>query len=179
MALFMLYLAINIQKRKRILTQEELEKYKNKIDDAINSNTDVLEKMKIKLMDIKEYYDWSRVQAKTSFIFSMTMCVFGVIVVAISILMPILWKTQLIISIVTAIGGIIIELMSGFVLTLYKNSMLQLNYYHQSLHEDERFLSCVSLVNKLKDDNLKEEMIKEIIKNELELNTEYINYLLR
>lgn len=178
-SLLCIYLSMILDRRHKLINKEELEEYSDRIKVVAEEgeNTDILEKMKLKLVDIKEYYSWSRRQAKISFIFSMIMSVFGLLLVFISVIFIINGNIEISISLVTAIGGILVELLSGFVLILYKNSMVQLNYYHQSLHEDERFLSSISLVKNLSDETLKNEVIIEIIKSELELNIKYMEYL--
>ena len=59
----------------------------------------------------------------------------------VAVLLPLVFKMDIQVSIVPAVGGVITELIAGTALIIYRNSILQLNHYHEALHEDERFLS--------------------------------------
>ena len=67
-------------------------------------------------------------------------------------------------------SGGIIEFIASTALVIYKATLSQLNHYHHSLHEDERFLSSVNLISSLSNTNDKDEMLKKIIDSELNLN---------
>ena len=44
--------------------------------------------------------------------------------------------------------------------------------YHKALHEDERFLSSVNLIGKFSNDEIRDEMLREIICSEIQMNLE-------
>lgn len=73
-------------------------------------------------------------------------------------------------SIIPAIGGIITELIAGTALVVYRNSLSQLNHYHKALHEDERFLSSVNLLGKFSSVEAQDDMLREIIRSEIQMN---------
>lgn len=156
--------------------KKNLENYELEINKLIHDdmNLDVLERMKINLVDIKEYYNWSRRQAKLSFLLAIVMCVIGMLLLIASLILPIFFNFNIQTSIFPALGGIITEIVATSSLIVYKSSLKQLNYYHQSLHEDERFLSSISLLNLFDNKQYKDEMLREIIKNEITLNLKYI-----
>lgn len=74
------------------------------------------------------------------------------------------------IAVIPAIGGIITELIAGTALVVYRNSLSQLNHYHKALHEDERFLSSVNLLGKFSSAQVQDDMLREIIKSEIQMN---------
>ena len=47
---------------------------------------------------------------------------------------------------------------------------MQLNHYHKALHEDERFLSSVNLLGKFTIDEMRDNMLQEIIRSEIQMN---------
>ena len=51
-------------------------------------------------------------------------------------------------AIIPVIGGAITEFVAATALVVYQKSISQLNHYHQALHEDQRFLSSVNLIDK-------------------------------
>lgn len=70
----------------------------------------------------------------------------------------------------TYIGGVITELIAGTALVVYRNSLSQLNHYHKALHEDERFLSSVTLLGKFSSVEAQDDMLREIIRSEIQMN---------
>lgn len=131
---------------------------------------DALGLMRINLEDIKEFYTWSQKQAKASFILAIVMCILGFAFMVVAIILPVIFKLELQMSIIPAIGGIITELIAGTALVVYRNSLLQLNHYHKVLHEDERFLSSVNLLSKFSTAEAQDEMLREIIKSVIQMN---------
>ena len=53
---------------------------------------------------------------------------------------------------------------------VYRNSLSQLNHYHKALHEDERFLSSVNLLGKFSTVEARDDMLREIIRSEIQMN---------
>ena len=74
------------------------------------------------------------------------------------------------ISFISFLGGAITEVIGGTIFFVYRKSLSQLNYYHKALHEDQRFLSSVNLIKKFHDENMGDEMLKEIIQSAIDIN---------
>lgn len=167
---------------------EEIESYSRRLKKAIvpeeikiveqeNSETkekkneiDALGRMMINLEDIKEFYTWSQKQAKASFILAVVMCIFGLALMIAAIVLPIVFRLNFQMSIIPALGGVITELIAGTALVVYRNSLSQLNHYHKALHEDERFLSSVNLLGKFSTVEAQDDMLREIIRSEIQMN---------
>ena len=124
----------------------------------------------INLEDIKEFYTWSQKQTKASFILAVIMCISGFGLMIVAILIPIVFRLSFQMSIIPAIGGVITELIAGTALVVYRNSLSQLNHYHKALHEDERFLSSVNLLGKFSSVEAQDDMLREIIRSEIQMN---------
>jgi hypothetical protein len=156
---------------KRAIIQNEPER-ENQKDSEIKEKKeiDALGRMMINLEDIKEFYTWSQKQAKASFILAVIMCIAGFILVTGAILLPVIFKLPFQTSIIAAVGGVITELIAGTALSVYRNSLLQLNHYHKALHEDERFLSSVNLLGKFSTTDIQDKMLQEIIRSEIQMN---------
>ena len=135
-----------------------------------NPEIDALGRMLINLEDIKEYYTWSQKQAKSSFYFAVAICIFGFILLSSAVFILLSSDSNWGASIISAVGGVVSELIAGTALIVYKNSLLQLNHYHQALHEDERFLSSVNLLNRFSTTEIQDEMLKELIRSEIQMN---------
>lgn len=185
-ALITSYLFI-IKKRWQEDDDNELESYSRRLKQAIipdelkeetqdngsygnTKEIDALGRMMINLEDIKEFYTWSQKQAKGSFILAVSMCICGFILMVIAVILPITHKQSMEVSIIPAVGGMLTEVIAGTALVVYRNSLSQLNHYHKALHEDERFLSSVNLLGKFNSDTIRDDMLKEIIRSEIQMN---------
>ena len=186
-ALITSYLSI-MKRRWQEDDKEEIESYSRRLQKAIvpeeakqggqessaNKETkkeiDALGRMMINLEDIKEFYTWSQKQAKASFILAVSMCILGFILMIFAIFLPIIFSLSFQMSLVPALGGVITELVAGTALAVYKKSLVQLNHYHKALHEDERFLSSVNLLGKFSTIEAQDDMLREIIRSEIQMN---------
>lgn len=182
-ALFTSYFSI-MKKRWQEDDEEELESYSRRLKQAVISRdtkeeqqnsdgkkeVDALGRMMINLEDIKEFYTWSQKQAKAAFVLAVSMCVLGFGLIIIACALPVAFKLSYQISIIPAIGGVITELIAGTALVVYRSSLAQLNHYHKALHEDERFLSSVNLLGKFTEDEMRDNMLQEIIRSEIQMN---------
>lgn len=185
--LFTSYFSI-MKRRWQEDDEEEIESYSRRLKRAIvpdeviqdgqkgyrtedtKKEIDALGRMMIKLEDIKEFYTWSQKQAKASFILAVAMCIFGFILMIGAVMLPVVFRLSFEMSIIPAIGGVITELIAGTALVVYRNSLSQLNHYHKALHEDERFLSGVNLLGKFSTVEAQDDMLREIIRSEIQMN---------
>ena len=74
------------------------------------------------------------------------------------------------VSIIAAASGAITEIASVVVLGIHNKSALQLNYYYDALHENEKLLSAINMADKLNADK-REEMYMEIIRKQIEIHS--------
>ncbi len=156
--------------KKAVISKEpESDTQGNKENEA-NKTVDALERMLINLEDIKAFYTWSQKQARHSFNLAIWMCVIGLAMIIVACVLTIVFKMDLLLSLIPAIGGIITEFFAGTALVVYKSSLGQLNHYHKALHEDERFLSSVNLLEKFSTVEAQDEMLREIIRSEIQMN---------
>ncbi len=132
------------------------------------STSDIMELMLLNMKEIKEYYVLSKTMAKRSFFLAVVMCIFGFVIIAASIIAIFVMDISFAQSMIPVIGGAIVEIIAGTSLVVYRKSLEQLNQYYESLHNNERFLSLVNLVDKLTDDK-KDETYINIINNQLEV----------
>lgn len=117
--------------------------------------------------EITEYFRISKSHAKSSYWFSIISCAIGLVILCISVYM-IFVKENLQVAIISIISGSITEIISATVFWVHNKSALQLNHYYDALHENEKFLSAVNIVDKLSDDR-KNEMYIEIIRKQIDI----------
>lgn len=130
---------------------------------ATEKNRDILELMLANMSEIKQYYSISKRHAQLSFILALCFCIFGFVLLAYAVSID-KENTQPII--LSLIGGTVSELFAGTALLVHKSSLSQLNHYYKSLHENERFLSTLNLVERLSDSK-KDDAILKIIDSSL------------
>lgn len=158
--------------------EKEREKDSNRIKNAVYADStdskkasgNALTLMQLNLENMNEFYTWSQRQAKAAFWSSIIMSTLGFLLIATTILLAVIVKPATIISAIPAIGGIVIELLATTIMIIYRQSLPQLNHYHTALHEDERFLSSINLIQGLSTKEAQDEMLKEIIRSELQMN---------
>ncbi|MCM1124116.1 MAG: toll/interleukin-1 receptor domain-containing protein [Eubacterium sp.] len=157
---------------KQAIVSEEIKKGEHEYSESEDKKNeiDALGRMLINLEDIKEFYTWSQKQAKASFVLAVLMCISGFALMIASIILPIAFRLSFQMSIIPAVGGVITELIAGTALVVYRNSLSQLNHYHKALHEDERFLSSVNLLGKFSTVEAQDDMLREIIRSEIQMN---------
>lgn len=153
------------QKEEGVESEDEKNSAKN-AEELINGS-DILAEMLKNHIEIKEYFKISKKQSKFSFYFSIVSSVVGIVVVIIAASGMVIFKSAGI-SIIAAVSGAITEIISGIVLWIHNKSALQLNYYYDSLHENEKFLSAVNIADKLSEEK-KEEMYIEIIRKQIDI----------
>lgn len=119
--------------------------------------------------EITEYFRISKSHAKSSYWFSIISCAIGLVILSISVYM-IFVKENLQVAVISIISGSITEIISATVFWVHNKSALQLNHYYDALHENEKFLSAVNIVDKLSD-NRKDEMYIEIIRKQINIDS--------
>lgn len=131
---------------------------------ANDENSDILGLMLHNLREIEEFYSLTKNQAKRAFYLSVGMCIAGFFLFTFASVLSLLWKENLF-ALLTALGGVVVEIIAGTSLTVYKRSLEQLNFYYSSLHDNERFLSLIKISEKTV---CKDDLYKKIVESELE-----------
>lgn len=168
-------IAKNAETDSETKLEKKQEKYLEQVQklegDKDLPDRDALELIKVNLANINEYYIWSQKQAKSAFNTAIATCGVGFLLVVAAVLIPIIRQDfNSTISFISFLGGAITEVIGGTIFFVYRKSLSQLNYYHKALHEDQRFLSSVNLIKKFHDENMGDEMLKEIIQSAIDIN---------
>lgn len=168
------YLLERIDEKLNLIKNSKDEKSEEESIDIVKSEelmngSDILAEMLKNHIEIKEYFKISKNQSKFSFYLSIISSVIGIIVVIIAASGIVIFK-NLGISIIAAVSGAITEIISGIVLWIHNKSALQLNYYYDSLHENEKFLSALNIADKLSEEK-REDMYMEIIRKQIDIRS--------
>ena len=133
--------------------EKENNEIKNAVDETIEQikNTDnVIELMVKNVAELREYYVISKQQANKAFSSALLVCFLGFIVFISGIFISYISNQNVIIF--TTISGGIVEIVSGLFFWLYKNSIHQLNIYHERLGTTEKYLTAMQLIEKMSPD---------------------------
>lgn len=171
------YLLERMDKKLNLIKNLQMENAKEKHDDTspeeLLNGSDVLAEMLKNHIEIKEYFSISKSQSKLSFFLSIVSAVVGIIMVIIAVVGIVIFNNPGT-SIIAGVSGAITEIISGVVLWIHNKSALQLNYYYDSLHENEKFLSAVNIADKLSEEK-KEDMYIEIIRKQIQIKNKEKN----
>lgn len=187
MELLVLGIFSKIIARKKRSEQEETLQFKKdldmlsksklvtkKIDDdwtMSNEEYQPLEHLKINWKQMKGYYDISKKQANRSFGWAVAFSVGGFLIMAFTVVSPLIPGFQndnSLIPVIGTISGAVVELIAATILFVYKRSLSQMNFYHDALSHYQNYLSCVNLVSKMSSAEKQDEMLVKIIEHELE-----------
>ena len=133
----------------------------------LEQDTDIFAEMLKNYNETREYFKISKFQSKFSFFVSVFSAIAGFIILAVAIY-GIIDNEHLEVSIIAAVSGAITEIASVVVLGIHNKSALQLNYYYDALHENEKLLSAINMADKLNADK-REEMYMEIIRKQIDI----------
>lgn len=116
-----------------------------------------------------EYFSISKDHVKSSFKLSKIACTIGIIILATSVILALVLP-RIEPAIIAAVSGAITEVIAGTVFWVHNKSAMQLNHYYEALHENEKFLSAVSIADKICDEK-RDEVLFEIIKKQLDMKS--------
>lgn len=127
-----------------------------------SSNDDILKIALNNLAELKEYYTISKVQARKAFSSARTFSSLGFAVLVIGIIFSV-FNGNNNIAFYSAIGSVINNAIAALFFWLYNQSIKQLNLYHNSLRNLEKYLTATSIVDKISTDK-KDDILIDIIK---------------
>lgn len=161
------YLLNKIDSKKESNKHKKEEVKSNKVVRDSESDIDIFAAMLKNYNETREYFKISKFQSKFSFFVSVFSAIAGFIILAVAIY-GIIDNEHLEVSIIAAVSGAITEIASVVVLGIHNKSALQLNYYYDALHENEKLLSAINMADKLNTDK-REEMYMEIIRKQIDI----------
>lgn len=161
------YLLKKIDSKKQSNEKQKEAAKSNKVVQDLEPDTDIFAEMLKNYNETREYFKISKFQSKFSFFVSVFAAIAGFIILAVAIY-GIIDNEHLEVSIIAAVSGAITEIASVVVLGIHNKSALQLNYYYDALHENEKLLSAINMADKLNADK-REEMYIEIIRKQIDI----------
>ncbi|MFR3403231.1 MAG: TRADD-N-associated membrane domain-containing protein [Roseburia faecis] len=115
-----------------------------------NENDNVLELMLKNVKELREYYVISKQQARKSFSAALFICFFGIFIYVLGIISVMIFDKN--ISVISIIGGTVVEVIAGLFFWLYREATKQLSIYHQRLGSTEKYLTVIQIIRELPED---------------------------
>lgn len=167
---FMIYNVLGI-----IKSYKQLAKFDD-IDEAIpihdkkdgkENDIEPLRVMRYNLKKIRSYYIWSLLLSVLSFIFAVVMSIGGIILIR-----NIVFSSSSVekVDIIGIVGGVASEFVAATAMVAFRLSLKHLKRYHSSLHEDQRVMTSLSIIDKISNDKDRDEMYKKVIDYEMQLS---------
>lgn len=112
-----------------------------------NENDNVLELMLKNVRELREYYVISKQQARKSFSAALFICFFGIFIYVLGIISFMVFDKD--ISVISIIGGTVVEVIAGLFFWLYREATKQLSIYHQRLGSTEKYLTVIQIIKEM------------------------------
>lgn len=157
---WLVFINFSNQKKSEAVQIENIEKLRKQLIQQNTVNKDIIELMLSNMAEIRQYYAISKSQTRLSFALATSFSGLGFLLFVVTIYRYGVNTIQPVS--LGVVSGAICELFAGTALLVYRDSLRQLNQYYKSLHENERFLSAVNLVERLSKEK-QSEVMKEII----------------
>lgn len=149
--------------------------YRNTSDGRENkpNEKNILNMMMDNVSELREYYVISKQQARKSFSAALFICFFGIFIYVLGIITYIIFDKN--ISIISVIGGTVVEVIAGLFFWLYREATKQLGIYHQRLGSTEKYLTVIQIIKEMPKEE-QAESFKGLTKAILTDNREIISH---
>ena len=138
-----------------------------------NENDNVLELMLKNVKELREYYVISKQQARKSFSAALFICFFGIFIYVLGIISVMIFNKD--ISVISIIGGTVVEVIAGLFFWLYREATKQLSIYHQRLGSTEKYLTVIQIIREMPEDK-RTEAFRSLMTAILNDNREIISH---
>lgn len=117
----------------------------------------------INIKNLDEYYNLVKKSNKNSFNVSLGMTIIGILFIMIGLAYSYFNPQVQQISYIISASGVVIEIVSGLLFYLYNRSVIQLKEYHDSLINVQNVLLSFKLIDDLKSEEKKSEIMRQMI----------------
>ena len=115
--------------------------------------------------ELMRYYDMNLAQTKFLSGLGITMIIFGIFIVIISLYMYTTFEADNILLFVGSLSGIIVDFIGATFIKMYTKNIEASVKFHSKFTESNNLLLANSIANKIEDDKIREETLSEISKN--------------
>jgi len=169
--LFLLYISTKTMDKFELQLEkirEQRVEITRKMED--DKELDILHTIQLSLNQLIEYYTINKGQARSSFKFSLFAIVIGLLTITVGIWFYYLGKTNIELTFITGISGMLLEFIGGAYFFMYKKSLEQVNLFFGQLIKTQDTMLAINLAKDITDNNKKMEMTDKIITSLLARN---------
>lgn len=115
--------------------------------------------------ELMRYYDMNLSQTKFLSRLGITMVLFGIMMVAVSLYMYVSKDADMILLSVGSLSGILVDFIGAIFIKMYTKNIEAAVEFHSKFAESNNLLLANSIANKIEDDNKREDTLSEISKS--------------
>lgn len=151
----MLFVKQYYDRKRKLDDQTEVKQEVEKVFEifADDDTNDILKLMRRNVAELKEYYTINKQQARNAFSSALIVCFLGFFLFTGGLIGSFFTETDQNIILFSTISGTIVEIISGLFFWLYSQSLKQINLFHESLRNTEKFLTAIQLAENVSEKN--------------------------
>ena len=155
-----------LQERRSLSdTLDEITKSKQTLEEKIDAQKDnphVQDIIQLNLSQLNEYYTINKTQSKSAYKFSLIMIFVGFLLIVLAIILGFAVPSQISITLIVGIAGLLSEFIGATALNLYKESNKHVNEFMERLTYLQKVMLAIELVDRISESK-KEEQLSNII----------------
>jgi MFS family permease len=129
---------------------------------------DIFHTIQLSLNQLNEYYTINKGQARSSFRFSIFSIVVGLITIVTGIWFFYFGRSNIELTFITGISGVLLEFIGGAYFFMYKKSLEQVNFFFGQLIKIQDTMLAINLANNIEDKEKRTVLTDKIITSLLE-----------
>ena len=144
---------------------DEITKRKQTLEEKIDAQKDnphIQDIIQLNLSQLNEYYTINKFQSKNAYNFSFIMIFVGFLLIIFAVILGLAAPSQISITIITGIAGLLSEFIGATALSLYKESNKHVNDFLERLTYLQKVMLAIELVDRISEGK-KEEQLSNII----------------
>lgn len=144
---------------------DEITKRKQTLEEKIDAQEDkphIQDIVQLNLSQLNEYYTINKSQSKSAYNFSFFMIFVGFLLIVSAVILGFAFPSQISITLITGIAGLLSEFIGATSLNLYKESTKHVNEFLERLTYLQKVMLAIELVDRISEGK-KEEQLSNII----------------
>lgn len=128
--------------------------------------------MNMNLKNIVNHYLWSMILSILSFAFAVIMSSVGLLLIGKIVFYN---EGSEKVNLIGIVGGVASEFVAATAMVAFRLSLKNLKHYHSSLHENERLMTSLAVIDKISTGKDKDEMYKKVIEYQMQISLKEVS----
>lgn len=153
---------------------DEIAKRKQALEEKIDAQKDnphIQDIIQLNLSQLNEYYTINKSQSKSAYGFSLIMIFVGSLLIVVAVILCFVAPSQISITLITGISGLLSEFIGATALNLYKESNKHVNEFLERLTYLQKVMLAIELVDRISEGKKEDQLsiiISSLMKSESE-----------